>query len=165
MKICPTCQSQLDDQAAFCPNCGVQFTNQPPAQPGSAPQQGAPASPVYIPVDPFDHTAAFDPKDISDNKVFSMLAYLLGTIGIIIALLAANSSPYTAFHVRQSLKITVVTILSGIIAMLLCWTIIVPIAYVILLIVLFVVKIICFFQVCSGKAVEPAIVRSLKFLK
>ena len=48
---------------------------------------------------------------------------------------------------------------------LLCWTIIVPIAAGIAYIVLAVVKIICFFQICSGKAKEPAIIRSFGFLK
>ena len=35
----------------------------------------------------------------------------------------------------------------------------------ILIVVLTVIELICFFQVCSGKAKEPAIIRSLNFLK
>ena len=115
-------------------------------------------------VDPKDHTAEYDPKDISDNKVMALTAYLLGTIGIIIALLAAKESPYTYFHVRQSLKITIVNLLVGIISMLLCWTIIVPVAGGVCVIILLVVRIISFFQVCFGKAKEAAIVSSFGFL-
>lgn len=149
MKICPNCNTQIDDNASFCPNCGTNFaTNQQP---------GAP--------DPFDHTAEFDPKDISENKVIAMLVYLLGSVGIIIALLASQNSAYVRFHIRQSLKFTVCTILASICSVVLCWTIIVPIAYAILVVTFLVLKIICFFQICSGKAKEPAIIRNLTFLK
>lgn len=112
-----------------------------------------------------DHTAEFSPKDISDNKVMAMLPYLMGTIGTIIALLATRESEYTYFHVRQSLKITVVTMLLGIAILFLFWTVIVPFLGTICLIILFVIRIICFFQVCSGKAKEPAFISSLGFLK
>lgn len=126
------------------------------------PQQGMPQQPYY---DPKDHTGEFDAKDISDNKVMAMMPYLMGTVGIIIALLASRDSAYTAFHVRQALKITVVSALVGIITALLFWTVIVPIAGGICLVILFVVRIICFFQICSGKAKEPAIISSFGFLK
>lgn len=164
MKTCPNCNTQLDDNAAFCTACGTQFSNaQPqgavPPQQNNVPLQGAYA------YDPYDHTAEFDPKDISDNKVFAMLGYLLGTIGIIISLLASHSSKYTMFHVRQALKFTVVNILMLICTAVLFWTIIVPVAYAIMSTVLWVIKIICFFQICSGKAKEPAIIRSLGFLR
>lgn len=160
MKNCPNCNTQLEDNAIFCASCGAQIgASQQPAQGFVNPQ---PYAPVY---DPYDHTAEFDAKDISENKVFAMLVYLLGTIGIIIALLASNTSPYARFHVRQALKFTVVDILTVIVSLVLVWTIIVPIAGGIFLTVLWVIKIICFFQICSGKAKEPAIIRGLGFLK
>ncbi len=166
MKVCPNCNAQLDDSAAFCMNCGTKFADATQQTGSTQPVYQTQPQPGYAPVyDPYDHTAEFDPKDISENKVISMLAYLLGTIGVIIALLAGNTSPYAGFHVRQALKFTVVTILGAIVAVLLCWTVIVPIAYSILLLALMVVKLICFFQICSGKAKEPAIIRSLGFLR
>ena len=177
MKNCPNCGSQMDDAAAFCTNCGSPFAPPaPPVQPAepaqqppySATQQPQPPQAAYAaaPVfDPYDHTAEFDPKDISDNKVFAMISYLLGTMGIIIALLASHSSAYTMFHVRQALKFSVVTILMAICTCLLFWTILVPIACGIMLAILEVIRIICFFQICSGKAKEPAIIRNLSFLK
>ena len=148
MKICPRCGMQLDDAVAFCPGCGTSF--------------GVPAAPAY---DPYDHTAEYDPQDISDNKVYCMLIYLMGTIGIIIALLAANDSPYTRFHVRQCVKITVCELLLGFIAAILCWTFIVPIAAAICMGILFVVQIICFIRICKGQAKEAPIVCKLGFLK
>ena len=118
---------------------------------------------AFVPAyDPYDHTAEFDPKDISDNKVFAMLCYLMDFIGIIVALLATHSSKYTMFHVRQALKITVVSILS-------VFVLIIPflgwIAFPILQGIIWVIKIISFFQICSGKAKEPAIIRSFGFLR
>ncbi len=94
-----------------------------------------------------------------------MLAYIMGTIGIIIALLAGTKSAYTAFHVRQALKFVVVNIIFAVLALVFCWTVIVPIACGVMYLVLFVIKIICFFQICGGKAKEPAIIRDLGFLK
>lgn len=150
MKICPNCQQQLDDQAMFCHNCGMAFNNRQP----------------YAPiVEPHDHTAEFDPRDISDNKVLAMLPYLMGAIGIIVALLAINESRYVAFHVKQALKFIVVQALTGIIGVLLAITFIVPIAAAVCNIIIFVLQIIAFFQVCGGKAKEPAIIRDLGFLK
>ncbi|MBP5154069.1 MAG: zinc ribbon domain-containing protein [Lachnospiraceae bacterium] len=152
MKICPTCGANIaDDNAPFCSNCGYSFTG--------APAYTAPAA------DPYDHTAEFDPRDISDNKVYSMIVYLMGVVGIIIAMLAAAKSPYTDFHVRQSLKLSICEILIGIAMLLLAWTIIVPIAGAIAFLVIMVIRVICFFQICNGQAKEPAIVRNLGFLK
>ena len=94
-----------------------------------------------------------------------MLRYLLGTVGVIIALLGSNSSPYAGFHVRQALKFTVLDILLGIIAAVFFWTFLIPIVCGICYVILFVVRIISFFSICQGKAKEPVIVRSFGFLR
>lgn len=161
MKFCPKCGNQVNDDVTFCPACGASMTTGQPT-PGAVPPVYAAPVPA---VDPYDHTAEFDTKDISNNKVICMLAYLLGTMGVIIALLASHDSPYTSFHLRQALKFTVVEILTTIATAILCWTFIIPIAAGIFLTMLFVLKIICFFQICSGKAKEPWLIRSLGFLK
>ncbi len=158
MKVCKQCGAQLADGAAFCPQCGTPCADAPA---GQVPPQGYyQAAPNY-----YDHTAEFDREDVSKNKVICMVVYLLGNIGIIIAMLASASSPYVSFHVRQALKLTVVQLLMTICTVFLFWTFIVPIAYLIMLVVLLVIRIICFFQICNGRAVEPAIVRSLGFLR
>lgn len=177
MKTCPGCGAQTNDEAAFCTKCGAKFQEQEAeyTYAGNASnvnnnytannqnfQGGYAAAPQ---IDPYDHTSEFSAKDISDNKVFAMLVYLMGTVGIIIALLGSQSSPYAGFHVRQALKIVVLDILIGICTLLLFWTIIVPIAAAIAFVVLFVVKIICFFSICNGNAKEPPIVRSFGFLR
>ena len=178
MKMCPNCRNQIADEAVYCPICGTaigaapQFD--PQTVPQSAPQYTQP--PVYAPpvpyVDPYDHTEDFDPKDISENKVIAMLVYLLGPVGILIALLASNTSKYAAFHVRQALKLTVVEILATfalavfiLLTTLIRWPGFGVFVAVVVYIALLVIKIICFLQICNGKAKEAYFVRSLKFLK
>ena len=172
--FCKYCGNALQDgEICSCPQAQAEaaaiaqgqqpppnFYQQPPQYQQPPLQQYA--QPMY---DPYDHTAEFDPRDISDNKVIAMLGYLMGAIGIIIALLASHSSPYVMFHVRQALKIMVVQMLMTIVMLILVWTIIVPIVYGIASVVLVIIDIICFFQVCSGKAKEPAIVCKLGFLR
>ena len=125
MKNCPVCNAQLNDEAAFCTQCGTPLRDGQGPEAQAAPQsEGNPApraapQAAYQPpqqnpaqaapyVDPYDHTKEFSAQDISDNKVFAMLMYLTGWIGIIIALLASKESRYVAFHLRQALKIEVV---------------------------------------------------------
>lgn len=115
--------------------------------------------------DPYNHNGEFDKADISKNKVFAMLPYLMGWIGVIVALIASRESKYVGFHVRQALKLSVTKTLLGIIALVLCWTIIAPIVAGVMIVILWVVQIISFFSVCSGNAVEAPIVRGLGFLK
>ena len=90
MKTCPNCHAQLDDSSIFCTSCGTQFGAVPPQQNAVPPQQNAvppqqnavppqqnavppqqnavPPQQTFVPAyDPYDHTAEFDPKDISDN--------------------------------------------------------------------------------------------------
>ena len=102
---------------------------------------------------------------ISENKVLAMLCYLMGVIGIILALLGSHESRYAGFHVRQALKFVVVDALLVIIAIIFAFTLLVPILCGIFALILVVVKIICFFSICSGKATEPPIIRSFGFLK
>ena len=163
MKFCSKCGTQCDDNASSCPNCEAIFV-------ASAAATG----------DANDHTAEFDPRDISDNKVICMLIYLAGYIGIFVALLMANTSKYVSFHIRQALKIEVVsllfTLVSGIASVLiglialipiLGWIIAIVYCLVVLAVpvVLFIVKIMCFFQICKGQAKEPALLNKLPFLK
>ncbi len=154
MKNCPNCGAVLNDDVAFCVNCGFAFASQPAPTPMPAPV-----------VDPANHTAEFDPADISENKIFAMLVYLMGIFGVILAVLAAKDSRYVMFHVRQAIKFVIVQSLAGIAAGLLAITFIVPIVAVIFIAVLTVLQIIAFFSVCKGEAKEPAIIKDLAFLK
>ncbi len=149
MKVCTNCHLSFPDSASHCTQCGAPLTtvaDQPPVYSG----------------DPLDHTAEFDSADISANKVFALIPYLMGWFGVIITLLASSSSPYAGFHVRQALKIQIVTLLSLVLLIIpfLGW-----IAVGVWAIIALVLDLICFFRVCSGKAIEAPIVSSFKFLK
>ncbi len=189
MKYCPNCGSGIADEATFCPTCGNPIAAQQAPNPGYAPPSYS--NPGYAPapvatrparpaVDPADHTAEFDAKDISENKVVAMLIYLAGYIGIFVALLLSGTSKYASFHVRQALKIEVTsllfTLVSGIVGVVVALIAMIPILGWIIAIVyglvvlavpvaLFVIKIMCFFQICKGQAKEPALINKIPFLK
>ena len=182
MKVCPNCNASYEGDMKFCLQCGTPLADAPvneapvneaPAQepqfqqPVQEPQfqQPAYAQPAPVAADPFDHTAEFDAADISDNKVFAMLPYLFGFVGIIVAMLAAKESAYTKFHIRQALKITISSYLVLFITLVFCWTFIIPIAGGVCSCILFVLVIIAFIQVCKGQAKEPAIIKNFKFFK
>lgn len=164
MKKCPFCNAELEDSVRFCRNCGT-------AQPG--PDYLTSASdylthaevPVEPEINPYDHTGEYECSDIAQNKLYAMLVYLLGLVGIVMAMLAAKSSDYASFHIRQGLKLTVVDAVVILFTAVLCWTVIVPVAALVLLAALAVLRFVCFVWVCQGKAVEVPIVRSLGFLK
>lgn len=143
MAFCEKCGAQIPENGTFCAACGAPVAaqaqptrtpEQPAAQPQAPEQQPQPPvypqqpvyqQPVYPqqPVyDPADHTAEFDPEDVSQNKVIAMAAYILGTVGIIIALLAAPQSKYAAFHSRQALKLDIVSTLLLIVSAVLAFT-------------------------------------------
>ncbi len=151
--VCSKCGTQLAEGAGFCPNCGT------PTAGGPQPQAQA----YYA--DPADHTREFDAKDIADNKVYAMLPYLMGLIGVIVAAIVAKDSAYVKFHNLQGAKLSVATTLVTLLTGVLSWTCIVPFVGGIVLVVLAVISIICFFQVCKGQAKEPAIIKDLKIFK
>lgn len=181
MKVCPKCNSQLADDAMFCTSCGAQLGGSA-QEPQSNPQveqqnqqfnqqtnqqfnQQANQNPYYAqPVynNPYDHTSEFEKEDIAKNKVFAMAAYLLGTIGIIIALLANRDSDYLRFHIKEAVKIAVIDALVLIGTVALFWTIIVWIIGSVLLIMILVIRIVCFGMVCAGSAKEVPIIRGFK---
>ena len=164
MSVCPICHSQVPEGSNYCTMCG----NRLPDEPQKTPPQSSVYQNYYQPAptpDPWDHTDKFDANDISEHKLFAMLMYLTSILGIIMALLGAKESAYVQFHLKQNLKLFIVEILLSLIGSLLAFTFIVPIAAVVCVVICLILRAIAFFQVCSNKAKEPAIIRSLKFLK
>lgn len=120
-------------------------------------------------------SADFNEKDISENKGSAIAAYLLGPIGIIIALLIARDSAYTAFHVRQALKITICSVLLELFAAVFALFGMIPLVGIIFRMILvltcaawfgvLILRLIAIAQVSRGEAKEPAIIGSFTFLK
>lgn len=169
MKKCPNCRSEISDDAAFCPVCGTAinaFHSFPEPYP---PQPENSVPPVYVrsieKINPYDHSSEFNERDIAAHKLYSMSCYILGFIGIIIALLGAPNSDYLQFHIHQSLKFIILEALVAFLALILCWSVIVPVLALIVLAALLVLKYICFVNVCRGKAVEAPVLRNISFLK
>lgn len=164
MKNCPFCNTQLEDDASFCHACGNAQNAQPqPEQPYQQPGYAQP--PVSYPaVDPHDHSAEFSAEDVAANKLYAILLYLLGPVGIIIALLADKESAYLRFHIRQVLKLLIVEILAGLATLALSWTIIAAAAGGVFIFILGIVEIICLVRTCQGKSVDVPIIGDWKFL-
>ena len=133
------------------------------AAPDYAPPYQAPPMPPHA--DPDDHTLEMDPADIAENKLYAMLPYLLGPIGIVIALLKDKDSAFLKFHIKLSVQYLVVNAILSLITVFLCWTIVLPIAASICMTIVFVLEIITFVQVCKGQAKDPAIIKNIAFLK
>ena len=146
MKFCPNCRITFDDSASNCSQCG-------------APLMTVPNS-AYA--DPTDHTAEFDPADIHDNKLFAMMPYIFSLVGMLIAVVVGQKSPYTMFHVKQALKIQILAFISVIFSVV---PIIGWIATTVCIIIAAVVEIICFVRVCQNKAIEAPIASKFGFLK
>lgn len=185
MKTCPSCNAVMDDSTLFCTSCGTKIdaapAQQAPVNPAPAYQPPANGDPGYAPqgnpapftpapganfvADPTDHTAEFAPEDVSANKPFAMLVYIGGIVGLLIALFLKKESAYLDFHIRQAVKIYLTEVLSSTLCALLSCLVLPMIALPIIIIILLVVRIICFFNVAKGLSKEPAIVKSLDFLK
>ena len=115
----------------------------------------------YSHIDPSDHTAEFDPRDIADNKLFAVIPYFTFAFGLIIALLCRESA-YTKFHAKNAIRLEICSLLAFIPAIIpvLGW-----IVSAVLLLILFVLRIIGIINCFQGKANELPIVGNIGFLR
>ena len=168
MKQCPNCRADIRDEALFCPICGTsieEFHSFPEPYP---PQESFPFTPVYpnetAKENPLDKTKTFDSEDIARNKLVCMMVYLFDILGIFLGLLAAKDSPYVQFHIRESMKYSILEALIVFLSAVAVWTVVVPVVGVIALAVLTVFKAISFCRVCRSRAVETSLFGKIKFL-
>lgn len=147
MRNCPNCGNVVDEGVAFCRNCGFNLG-------AGAQQYQQYQQPVY---NSTDHTAEFSVDEVAKNKLFAVLPYFLGAIGVVIVLLVnlKEESAYLMFHVRQGVKITILSVFAALI----------PFVGWIAAVVLLVVSLICGFTTLGGKSKEPPIISSFDFLK
>ncbi len=156
MKNCPGCNAVMEDETVFCTVCGAKF------------DEADAEAPKYESAEVFDaesEVPEFTAEDISNNKPIAMLAYLGGTIGLILAAICKKDSAFVDFHFRQSLKIYIVELLATLICAIGSVLIIPALIAPVVITILLVVRIICFVNVAKGVSKEPAIVKGFKFLK
>ncbi|MBQ9690665.1 MAG: hypothetical protein IJV62_00930 [Eggerthellaceae bacterium] len=110
---------------------------------------------------PDDHTAQFDPADIAEHKIYAALTYIFGPLGIIIAALAAKGSAFARFHMKQAASLLFLETVILIAMSILFFTILVPIAGGIMLVVLTVIELIGTWQAVKGQAKDLPIVKSV----
>lgn len=166
MKICPVCRYTVSDDAEFCTHCGAPFAAQPEPSPDSADNK-VPPTPVppytYAPVhNPYDHTDEFDTQDVTANKLYASLPYLLSVFGVIIALLVAKDSAFVMFHVRQALKLILAEVIFIGIAVALIWTIVATLVAAVGVLILMILQYVGFYQAATGKATDLVLVRNFK---
>lgn len=138
----------------------------PPVTPAYVPGgQPAPAVPAPEKANAYNHTKDFEAEDIEQNKLYAMLIYVTGVIGIIIGKLVSPDSKFLQFHIRQYVKIIVAEMLCAIFTVASCWLGISVLAFGVICVILLVVRIICFFKTASGNAEEVPILRGMSFLK
>lgn len=124
-----------------------------------------PVAPVTAPVDPADHTAEFTAEDVSAHKVYALLVYIAGIVGIIPALLIGKDSPYLKFHIQQKMKMMVSSLLVTMVASVTSILVLPVIAAAVVAVVIFVLNLICFFKTASGKSVEVPLIKDIKLFK
>lgn len=114
-----------------------------------------------------DTTAEYDSKDIQDNKIMAVLAYI--GILLLIPLFAAKNSKFARFHVNQGLPLMIVGLAIGIISIPLG---LIPIVRIITGIIfglagicVLVLAILGIVNAATGKAKELPLVGKFKILK
>ncbi len=177
MKQCPNCKMNWPDDLLFCQKCGTKLEAFAPPEKEEVPHQKINFTAQYQPpqfqnterhsagYDEYDHIAEYDPADISENKLIAAVVYLLGVVGVVIALLAAKDSKYVKFHIKQELKFIIVSTVVTMAMALLSWTFIVPIIGAVIDVALIVCELICVYNVLTNQVREAPIIRSFKFLK
>lgn len=176
---CAKCGAVVDSDKAFCPVCGTSmklgsfsseqstFTYDGPSQNSGQntynQNHSGYSGGAYYP--PYEHTQKYDEKDIRENKLYAMLPYLFGLLGVVAAKILAKDSPFADFHIRQGLKFVILNTVVMMVVALLAFTIIVPIVGGIFMVVMGILQIIAFVDVCKGRACEASILRDISFLK
>lgn len=117
MAFCNNCGTQIDDDTRFCPSCGADQTPQaqqtqetPQAEPGA---QGKAEDAWKKFSNTTDTSAEYDMKDVEDNKIMALLAYL--GILFLVPLLGAPNSKFARFHANQGIVLFIATIAYSII--------------------------------------------------
>lgn len=115
MPFCSNCGAEIKEDANFCMSCGKAVEEKKDnGNTYSAPVGNDFSAKVNDFTNTEDKTAEFDAADISDNKVFSILAYI--GILVLVPILAAPKSKFARFHANQGLVLFIIEAAYGIIS-------------------------------------------------
>ena len=103
---CWNCNHVYDENWGVCPNCGHTEAEKPLTPPLTPDDY----SRRHVNVTGFDHTDEFKRSEAARERPYALLAYLLGLPGILIASIGQKSA-YVRFHIRQSLKYSILEML------------------------------------------------------
>ncbi|MBQ8551193.1 MAG: zinc-ribbon domain-containing protein [Clostridia bacterium] len=116
MAKCPKCGVELEEGAKFCNACGEKLETAKVNADDIAGKVGDVANDAVENLkklnDTADTTSEYDAKDIADNKILSLFAYI--GILFLIPLLAAPKSKYARFHTNQGIVLFIVNIILNI---------------------------------------------------
>ncbi|MDR1098680.1 MAG: hypothetical protein LBL57_11170 [Tannerella sp.] len=105
-----------------------------------------------------------DPKDVQDNKVMAILAYL--GILVLVPIFAAKESPFARFHANQGILLFIVSIVFYIIYYILLFTVpVVALIFSILSIGILILVIIGIINAAKGEMKELPIIGKYSILK
>ena len=186
MAFCSKCGAQVEDGVKFCPACGNDLSAENAAPAADTAAQSAQTGAESAAQNAFqnlqglnqtaDTTSEYDPKDIADNKVMAILAYILFFIPLIAG--TYKTSPYVKFHTNQGTALFILYAAYGIVQRVLLtifyvvfshllWGIYVLISAVLglLWLIPFVLFIIGIVNAANGKAKELPIIGGFKIIK
>ena len=152
MASCKKCGAELPQNAAKCPK----FCAPTPAQKAKDFVNNVNNTP--------DYTAKFDAKDIENNKVMAILAYISWLI--LIPIFLAKESKFTRFHVNQAIVLVITSFVLGFISGI--FIALIPILGIIFLIPelgCFALMILGIINAAQGKAKELPIVGNIRIFK
>lgn len=112
----------------------------------------------------WDKTEMFSDEEVKEYRLAAVLIYLTGIVGIILSLLINKESEYLKFHIKEGIKITVLSSLLIVISLLLCWTFIVPILSVICEILIIIISFVSAVWTIQGKSKNAFLIRNLTIL-
>lgn len=154
MADCEKCGKTLEEGVENCPECAKTENNE------QAPASGDFSAKMEDLKKVEDFTAEMDPKDIEDNKVMAVLAYL--GILFLIPLFAAKESKFARFHTNQGIVLYLFGIASVVVNIIPLLGQIASFVASIASVVFFIMGLI---NACQGKAKELPVIGRIKLLK
>ena len=109
MLLCEKCSAKVDEGTKFCPSCGNSMeVPAPQQQEQNSGDQNDFSAKIAALNNTSDTTADFDKKDVEQNKIMGILAYLSWLV--LIPIFAAPKSKFARFHANQGLVLAITEI-------------------------------------------------------